>query len=1285
MKQFASLLTHTLRRWNLRFLAAAIVLGMTTCCLNAVAQSGAGSIQGTVMDTTHAVIPRASINVVNQATSVAINTKSNDVGFYQVPGLFAATYVVTVSAPNMKTYTTTLQLLVAQNAVINPVMTAGAVTQQVEVTGNEVQLTTTDNGTIGSTLENSRINQLPMNGRFLYTLAGMTTPGLEGNGQRANGLLQQALEYVADGAPLDNRQLGNMTQASLPDPDSVQEVQIQTNDSSALYSTPGTAVITTKSGSNALHGTFFETARNNAIGIAKARQDPSNFSAPHYVRNEFGASAGGPIIIPKVYHGKDRSFWFFAYERYSLSQASTILATVPTPAMRGGDFSGLINGEGLLQVLYDPSTTQPSTNCAGSPNNPNNQYCRTPFPNNQIPIGRISPTAKTLFDITPTPTTPDNPLIQSNIQGVNPNFTVIPTITFRLDQVFNENNRAYLRFTNNLQTQHALRNYPKNNPATIAADGFPAGASGLAYNPAATFSTALGYTHVFSPSFFSEAVLSQQWYSQQNYAGGTPFANFDKKLGLPNNFGEPGFPGIGSNLIYPYFTTQFIYGMSQIITNLDENLTKTVGKHQMQFGGRYRHERMGTLPDESPDAVSFGPYSTGLEDPSTGKNYGVLPNTGNQNGDFFLGSASSYTVRFNPPYTHFHDMEFDAYFQDNYHVSRNLTANIGVRWESHPAVWVKYGMANAFDLKNDAQVTAVPPAKLISEGFTTQAVITNLENLGVKFETPAEAGYPSALMKSYNLNFSPRLGIAYQPFGGKYGTVIRGAYGRYIYPIPARNSVKNELQNEPFEDAYSQSYMAANQSPDGLPSYLLRAPQPVVMGVNSANVVDSTTTNAITPGFTLWTFAPNYAPNFVTQMNATLEQPLKGNSALRVSWVWTHAANLDHPYYYNTHPSNFTWEMKTGTIPPTGGASVIGTPQQNTYAATALGPYDQAIYSGGNLWQARDGWSNDNALQVNYQRLYHSGFAYQLSYVWSKPLRLGGNSSRDGLVYTAASYLGTSGNVGTMTSPFGTVISPVLPPARPAGIAPYADWKGLARWEQYNLDSAIPLHHITFNGIADLPFGRGKRFLGNSNRLMNEVIGGWQLAGDGSIATEVFQPSSGNWGPTNPIKVYKHNARITDCRSGVCYKAFEWFNGYVPSTVINAATKGLSGLPSGYVPFRTPVDTTPGTTNYGNNNVQVTAPSLNNGQPVTIGFSPGSYTNPFSHTFLNGPINYTVDLSVFKVFPVTESTDLRFNMDAFNALNVQGYNNPNGGDGVENMLSSHNTPRQLQFTMRFTF
>jgi hypothetical protein len=1280
--------------WNVTILSITVVLGMALCCSSAFAQSGAGSIQGTVTDSTGAVIPGASIHVVNQATAVATDTKSNGVGLYQVPDLFTGSYDVTVAAPAFQTYKTRIDLLVAQNAFINAALTPGSVTQQVMVSANAVQLTTTDNGTVASTLENARINQLPMNGQNLVNLVGETTPGVEGD--RANGLMAEGLEYVVDGVTLTDRQFGGEKQSEfqVPNPDAVQEVRIETSASSAEYAEPTTAVLTTKSGTNALHGSLFETARNNGWGIAKDRQDLPNFSAPHYVRNEFGASVGGPNVLPHIYHGKDKSFWFFAYERYSLASAQDELVTVPTPAMKQGDFSGLVSSAGILQQLYDPATT-------GSPlcnhGQAYGQYCRMPFggnPNgstttNYIPISRLSPTSKIIDDILPNPSFTYNPLVTTNSSVPDNSIDIIPNFNFRIDHVFNENNRAYLRFTNDTETDKYLRNNPADGAATIAADGIPADASGVTYTPYATEAGSIGFTHVFSPTFFSETVVSQQWLSEHNFAAGSPFTNFEQELGLPNNFGETGFPffGNGDSMLESSLEgTMYNYGMSQIITTLDENLTKAIGRHQLQFGGRYRHERFGDMPDASYDYVNFGADATALELASSGTNYSGTPNTGYYQGDFFLGAASSYEVEKQPLYGHYHDMEFDGYVQDNFHVSRNFTANLGLRYEGHPAAWTKYGQMEGFDLKNDAMVLASTPASLIAQGFTTQAIITNLENIGAVIETPAEAGMPAnTLMDNYDFTFGPRVGLAYQPFGGKYGTVIRGAYGRYIYPMPTRSYMKFIQQDPPYTAAYTQSYTAANQSPDGLANYLMRAPQPVVMGTNSANVVNSSTVNSILPGVNLHTFTPDMAPDYVTDMNATIEQPLKGNSVLRLSWVWSHGTNLDQQFNYNEHPSTYAWEMKTGTALPTG--SVIDTP---TYAATGTGPFDKTTWGGSTLLIQKTGYSNDNALQANFQRLFHHGVAYQIFYTWSKPFRVGGNSFRDGTIDPAADYVGTTGMIGTMSSPY-PVTAPALPPAAPAGLPSYAFYRGLNVYENYQIDSAIPKQHIRFNGIVDLPFGRGKRFMGNSNRFIDELVGGWQIAGDGNIVSQDFAVASSNWGPTNPLHVYKHNAPITDCRSGTCYKAYEWFNGYIAPGVVNAATAGVSGLPSGWAPYSSPIDTAyPNTDKYYNtNDVSVT---LANGTTVNgLAYSPGPIgVNPFSHTYLNGPINWTADLSLFKVFPITEKANLRFNMDAFNAFNVQGYTNPNTTDGTEaiapgGVSSSANSPRQIQFTLRLTF
>jgi hypothetical protein len=948
--------------------------------------------------------------------------------------------------------------------------------------------------------------------------------------------------------------------------------------------------------------------------------------------------------------------------------------------------------------------------------------------NNQIPIGRLAPATKLLYAITPLPTNRNaDPTTGYNTNVPNNLFVVVPNITFRLDHSFTENNKVYLRYSQAIQQSTQLMNFPASAPATIAstaAPGFPAGAEGLSAIPTDTFSFAAGYTHVFSPAFYAETVLSQQWQNENEAAGGNPNLDYESMLGTPNNLGEPGFPLTGLNngngstlpfqstgtsmLLMGMRGTMFNYQINQIITNLDENLTKTVGKHQLMFGGRYRHERFGYLTDRNPDQILFDVNGTALESPSSGTNYTAVSNTGYQDADYFLGLPHAYTNYLQGPYGHFHDMEFDAYLQDNYHLAKNFTLNLGLRYEAHPAAWTKYGLMEGTDLKNHALVLPNPPSSYVAGGFTTQGVLTDLANAGVVFETPAQAGMPNKIMRDYNLNFSPRIGLAYQPFGSRWGTVLRGAYGRFTYPVPLRGSLKNGVKSIPFQVPFTEDYDSSSYSPDGGVNYLLRtAPtmagspatgQPGIMGLNTTGVVNSTSTTAVAFPLTPYSNNPGaYPPEFVTEMNFTIEQPIKGNSALRLSYLWTHGTNLDQYYYPNNALSTYAYEILTGTKIPSGAAGT-----------SAVGPWDNVNY-GKNVFDNRSGFSNDYALEVNYQRLFHHGIAYQIMYTRSNPFRVGGNYSNDSTFYTSADYV-TSG-LGTMSletnsSPLTTLVMPPTPPPGMAHYntgnspsAPTMGWRALNKYENYIVDTAIPKTHIQFNGIVDLPFGKGKKFLGNSNRFVDEVVGGFQLAGDGQVISQDFGVGTGNWGPTSPIQVYKHGApKITDCRSGTCYPAYMWFNGYISPTVNaaqNCTTKCVSGLPSNYVPYETPLNNNPAGPNYGSNDVNVTLPPAGGGTTLTgVTFAPGPSSqgiHPLAHTFLNGPNNWEADLSLFKVFPITETVNLRFNMDAFNAFNVQGFTNPSGTDGTEQYVagvgqaSSYWTARQVQFTLRLNF
>src|SRR5437016_354670 len=260
---------------------------------------------------------------------------------------------------------------------------------------------------------------------------------MEGTG-RAFGLRDGAYEAVLDGSALTDRLMyGSSSRITYRQPglDSIQEFKVENNNSSAKYTRPTSIIMTTKGGTNQLHGSAFETNRNNAVGLARSRTD--NYIKPPFLnRNEFGVSAGGPVYIPKVYNGKNRTFWFFSFEGLRDINASTQGYQVPTQAMRNGDMSALVNSAGQQTTLYDPWSTDTNT------------WARAPYPGNQLPANRLNPLAKLLFSVTPLPTLANvNPNIANNWFGAVSQPQRSWTSSARVDQRFGDKDQFYGRYT----------------------------------------------------------------------------------------------------------------------------------------------------------------------------------------------------------------------------------------------------------------------------------------------------------------------------------------------------------------------------------------------------------------------------------------------------------------------------------------------------------------------------------------------------------------------------------------------------------------------------------------------------------------------------------------------------------------------------------------------------------------------------------------------------------------------------------------------------------------------
>jgi len=478
------------------------------------AQTGAGRVQGVVKDATGAIIPKAGIELVHSGTAREYRTSSNEVGFYVFPALQPGEYRIAVTASGMQTWEGRIDLQVGQTAEINPALAVGTATTQITVAGDVTPLVTTDSAVVGNVVQRERVEQLPLNGRMLQNLLLQTTPGVDYNASNPTVYgIRYGMEFLQDGAVLANRLTGGIT-VRPPGMDTVQEFRVETSSSSAKFAAPATTVLSTRSGTNAFHGSAFETARNNGFGVARARQDFYQ-KAPQLIRNEFGVSAGGPIYLPRIYDGRNRTFFFAAWEAYRYAYSSTASTTMHTMPMRQGDFSGLVTGTGRRYTLYDPWTTDTTT------------YQRTPYPNNQIPVSKESPMAKYLLDVTPAPTLPDvNPLVANNYYGLVPLSNKNQTSTVRVDHRITDKDQIFVRFTHGTTNNTGLRSVLPTTDGLLNVTRYPIADNGAA----------LSWTHTFSPTFFSETLISG---TEEDYVvgkGSSDAGFLVDKLGVPDPF-----------------------------------------------------------------------------------------------------------------------------------------------------------------------------------------------------------------------------------------------------------------------------------------------------------------------------------------------------------------------------------------------------------------------------------------------------------------------------------------------------------------------------------------------------------------------------------------------------------------------------------------------------------------------------------------------------------------------------------------------------------------------------
>jgi carboxypeptidase family protein len=1204
-------------------------------------QTGVGQLQGTISDRSGAVVPGAMLTLEHVQTGNKFQTISSEVGFFLFPSLQPGEYRLTASVVGMDTWQGQVVLQVGQTAVVNPVLQVGRASQEVTVVGDVTPLVSTSSATVSTIVERERIDQLPINGRSIQTLLTITVPGLEGSATQPKvyGLRDSAMDIVQDGVGIQDRNTGAI-QSRPPGLDTVQAFRVETSVSSAKLDRPASAILTTRSGTNELHGSIFETGRNSGFGVARRRED--NFSkAPHLVRNEFGASLGGPVSLPG-YNGKNRTFFFGAWEEYRLRQATTTASRVWTEAMRRGDFSGLIDSAGRPVVLYDPWSVGPGP-----------AYSKTPFPNNQLPISKMSPLAKYVFSVTSLPTEVGvNPLVADNFFGPSPTNIDQRSLTFRGDHRLSDKDQIFGRYSHGLNDQMNRRAFQTaGNPITM--DNLWNRETYLEKSNTAMTS----WTHTFSPRLFAETVGTVTLIDWQ-YSLNQPSAKQDisAQLGTPNPFSVNGAPFL-QNLGYNAVQFHGIVPRSQYtkVYSIEQNYTWVRQAHQIEFGGRFRQENLDTIPDRpNQSTLNFDSLATSVYNTATGTAYGALPQTGDNAANFFLGIATSYQQSRPPGNYNMHGKDESLYVQDNWKVRHDLTLNLGLRWEYLGPYIDGNGMTSVWDFPSKSLVKNVSIAQLVKSGYTTQPIADGYAGIGVKWTTPDKVGLPFNMVSVGKHDFAPRAGFAYNTRIGRRDFVLRGGYGLYHFPIPARTFSELRL-NPPLQGSYSFSWNNAQQTADGLPNYFMRFAPTVIAGANSTNALNINEPPTVLPGVQITGLSPNLETSRAHEWNLVLETEVMRNTVVRASWIGTAGRDLEMMQLFNTNPiSNYVWYVNSRQPLPTG-----------FYSNTARRTFDQTTYGDIRIY-SKTGYSNFNGIQLEAERRYSRGLAFQLFYLMSNSASTGATPSQGG-----------DFTVNAINQP-----DRFLPGAMPD------DLEKRIRFYRYSRDTDVPKHRVRWNLLVDLPFGRGKTFFGDVGSKLDRVVGGWQVAAYGTAQSRYWSLPTGNWGTLGTPETYGTQNKIQDCRSGTCIPGYLYYNGYIPANRINVAG-GVMGVPQNYKPssqpiFPTPADggspTDPNRSNYETNNVFV---QLSNGTNQLVAYDTGLH--PWRNQPRPGPWLSSSNASLYKSVPITEQVALRISLDAFNVFNQPGLVLPDPNTGILSLRTSAQGARTLQYTARLTW
>jgi hypothetical protein len=1247
------------------------------------AQESRATLRGQVTDPTGAVVVGAAVIVTSDDTNVKQETKTNDQGAWSAHFLIPGHYSISVSFAGFKTVERRgITLDTSDDKEIDSTLEVGSASQKVEVTA-EAPLIDTTSATSGTVITPQQMTEIPILSRIPTLLAGLS-PGVLLQDQNQNvprmwsviaasqilvngGRDQRSNDFTLDGQPNTEGEGGGRI-SFIPPLDSVAEFKIMSNAYDAQYGRQAgsTMNMSLKSGTKNYHGTLYEfnqTATFNAVPFHFNTTSPAQPTPPvHY--NLYGATLGGPVFIPRVYHGKDKTFFFFNFEGTRNQDPRGGIRSVPTALERQGDFSQSFStsaGQCFSVRAFDPNlvNTNPGPSFGFRPEFPRaGNICPNQTPDNRqgdiIPPERISPMAKAILQFVPLPNTPSSP-------GSNATNNFVPSSTRQ-----NKMAAVVVRVDHNWNNQHKTYGNVHWNHETERLDNFFGNVStGAGPNQRIAKGINLDHVWTFSPSKILDIRYGLTRWEEPTQDNG---AGFDPtQLGFPSSFVSqlrvPSFPRI-VGLFGDIGTDNGGAYDKDTYHTWNASITQVHGNMQFHYGGEIRanQEAHGAIGNQGRYEFN-GNWTRQVAQGGAGIGGSTL-------GSFLLGLPSSGFVPRNAD--RFLSQHYYAVFlQNDWRVTPRLTLNMGLRWDVEGPFTERYNrLTDNFDptAPNPISDSAQARYAAILASHTSDPVYQQLAQLvpassfqirGAQLFTGVNGQPPGAVSQHDYREFQPRVGFAYRL---RPHTVIRGGFGRFVQSTSLRGGQNGFSRTTDFT-ATTDNFLTpfdtlANPYRNGL-----LAPTGSSLGplTNLGQGVNWDNQNPDKPysweySFHLqqeykgWLFEAGYSHNQTYNIYWGRDQ----NNPSFDLWKQLRAPRFDQGYI-NTHPTC----MQTTSCRPADrllADELIQNPFQNlpgmnggvsTSATRNLFDLIRPLpYLGGVTENANPlGQNTFDALELKAERRFHKGLSMLAAFTWSK-------------LYEDTAFIGPE------------IAGPIV---------------------EHKLGGEDRPYRLSLAPIYELPVGRGKRYLTNSPRVVDAVLGGWELTGQWLIQSGTPIVLTYN-NDTNSLYFWdgQNFALPRDQRT-----LNKWFDtshffkipgrgddvfGFCDGTNVQKwpTWTGVQNLPgANYDPSK----------DIQNNNKTACANGTRNGvfqdfgnvvrtMPTRFGFARSSRVNEWN-------------LGVYKNFPIRERLRGQFRLEAFNAFNHPRFGGPNTDPGSSQFgqvsKTQLNTPRLIQFALKLNF